>query len=90
MGRKKLSEMTPWERVEQRLEGLTNEEAADIAARIMGQIVAKRHFINNDLKEYMKGWRDKMIDYAIEFGEEQSMSIALARSVQKMESKEKC
>lgn len=51
--RKKLSEMTPFERVRPRLEGLTLEEAEDVAVNILAQIVAKRVYLRGDY-EYMK------------------------------------
>lgn len=43
---KKLADMTPFERVSQRLKGLTNEEAEDVAVQILAQVVAKKVVIH--------------------------------------------
>lgn len=48
--RKKLKDMTPFERVEPRLKGLSNEEAEDVAVQIIAQVFAKHIYI------YIQGW----------------------------------
>ena len=45
---KKLADMTPFERVSKRLEGLTNEEAEDVAVQILAQVVAKKVVIHGE------------------------------------------
>lgn len=64
--RKKLKDMTPWERVEKRLQGLTNEEAEGIAFRILGQTTAKRVYVEGEdigeiAKEYGKRHMEAVI-----------------------------
>lgn len=51
--RKKLSEQTPWERVLPRLKGLTDQEAEDVAVRILAPIMAKHVYIKRDGKTYL-------------------------------------
>lgn len=46
--------MTPFERVEPRLKGLTNEEVEDVAVRMLAQVFAKHIHIFKDGNEYYK------------------------------------
>lgn len=75
--RKKLAEMTPWERVEQRLRGLTNEEVEDVALKILAQLMAKHIHVFEDGKEYFHGFLEKLAEETVKYEREHSMELAM-------------
>lgn len=75
---KKLSEMTPWERVEPRLKGLSNEEAEDVAIKILAQIAAKHYYVFNDFEEWAKRvFRDKLWDAILDYKDKHAFELSL-------------
>ena len=57
---KKLADMTPFERVSKRLEGLTNEEAEDVAVQILAQVVAKKVVIHGGREDVFLALMEKI------------------------------
>lgn len=57
---KKLSDMTPYERVVQRMKGLTNEEAEDVAVQILAQVVAKKLVVFGQREEIFLSLMEKI------------------------------
>ena len=51
--RKKLSEMTPIEKVEQRMKGMTWEEAEDVGVEILARCMALHAYARKDGEEYL-------------------------------------
>lgn len=80
--RKKLQEMTPYERVEPRLKGLSNEEAEDVAVRILAQIVAKHVHIKKDGEEYFRHLMKTIADAADKYTQDHSFELALGYVVE--------
>lgn len=78
---KKLSEMTPWERVLPRLKGLSNEQAEEVAVKILAQIMAKHVWIKKDGEEYISSLMKKICVAADEYGQEHSMLLAIGSVV---------
>lgn len=64
--RKKLAEMTPFERVESRLKGLTNEEAEDVAMTILANLFIKHTYVLKDGEEWLKQLIPKLGEKAMQ------------------------
>lgn len=82
--RKKLNEMTPYERVAPRLKGLSNEEAEDVAVTILSQVLAKRAYIDED-KDCVHNLMMRLCKEADEYAERFKFDIALVKAVKKLE-----
>lgn len=75
--RKKLKDMTPFERVEPRLKGLSNEEADDV--QIIAQVFAKHIYIFKDGEEYYKGLMHRIAEATREYTKKHSFELAAGR-----------
>ena len=75
---KKLSEMEPFERVEPRLKGLTNEEAEDVAVKILAQVIAKHVYSIKDGDEYVTKLLEKLFKASDDYAKNHSMELAMA------------
>ena len=84
--RKKLKDMTPFERVEQRLKGLSNEEAEDVAVQIIAQVAAKRVHIFKD-EEYFGKLGRKLIEATAKYAKQHSFELALGSAIEKHKDK---
>lgn len=78
--RKKLSEMTPFERVLPRLKGLSNDESEDVAVKNLGQVVAKHIFVNGEGADYFDALVKKICDATDQYKEEHSLELSIARA----------
>lgn len=76
--KKKLSEMEPYERVEPRLRGLTNDEAEDVAVKILSQVLAKHVYSIKDGDEYIKKLFAKICKAADDYAKEHSFELAMS------------
>ena len=83
--RKKLSEMTPFERVIPRLKGISNEEAEEVAIKILAQLVAKHVYIEEDGGEYLSSLMKKICESADTYRQEHAGELALAAAVKQQE-----
>lgn len=81
---KKLSEMTPFERVLPRLKGLSNEEAEEVAVNILAQVVAKHVWIEKDGEEYIPSLMHKICHAADKYSQEHSFELAMGSVVKRM------
>lgn len=84
MARKKLADMTPYERVEERLVGLSNEEVEDIAIKMLAQIVAKAVYIRGD-EQYIMQLVKRICEKADEFAKDHSLEIAMGKVIYEQE-----
>ena len=76
--RKKLADMTPFERVEQRMIGVSNEEAEEIAAKILGRLLAKyTHAQNKDPYEFFDRIMKMIINEATAYTKAHSLELAI-------------
>ena len=85
--RKKLKDMTPFERVEPRLKGLSNEEADDVAVQIIAQVFAKHIYIFKDGEEYYKGLMHRIAEATRKYTKEHSFELALGSTIEKHKDK---
>ena len=83
--RKKLSEMTPFERVLPRLKGLSNDESEDVAVKILGQVVAKHIFVNGEGADYFDALVKKICDATDQYKDKHSLEISIARAIKRQE-----
>lgn len=78
MSRKKLSEMTPFERVEQRMKGMSYEEAEDVAVEILARCTCLHIYVRKDAKEWIANTMERIGKRADEFSQEHSFEISAA------------
>lgn len=70
MTRKKLSEMTPIERVDQRMKGMSWEEAEDVGVEILARCMALHVYSRKDGKEWFDNTMKRIIERAQEWKDE--------------------
>lgn len=81
MARKKLSEMTPYERVDSRMKGMSWEEAEDVGVEILAKCLALHIFAREDVDEYMPKLFKRVLDRAFEWARTKgSFPLAMAKS----------
>ena len=79
--RKKLSEMTPYERVDSRMKGMSWEEAEDVGVEILARCAALHIFAREDVDEYMPKLFERVFVRAFEWAKtEGSFPLAMAKS----------
>lgn len=79
--RKKVSEMTPYERVDSRMKGMSWEEAEDVGVEILAKCLALHIFAREDVDEYMPKLFKRVVDRSFEWARtEGSFSLAMAKS----------
>lgn len=76
--------MTPYERVEQRLAGLSNEEVEDIAIKMLAQTVAKAVYIRGD-EQYIMQLVKRICEKADEFAKNHSFEITMGKVIHEQE-----
>ena len=81
MARKKLSEMTPYERVDSRMKGMSWEEAEDVGVEILARCIALHLFAREDIEEYLPKLFKRIRVRACEWARtEGSFPLAMAKS----------
>lgn len=78
MPRKKLSEMTPIERVDQRMKGMTWEEAEDVGVEILARCLALHMYARKDGVDRFDKTSKRIIERAQEWKDEGNNSWILA------------
>lgn len=78
MARKKLSEMTPVERVSSRMKGMTWEEAEDVGVEILAKCVAIHLYAHEDGEEYYKKLMKRILKHCDEWAGKNAVTLALA------------
>ena len=78
MPRKKLSEMTPFERVEQRMKGMSFEEAEDVAVEILARCTCLHICVRKVAKELIANTLERIGKRADEFSQEHSFELSAA------------
>lgn len=76
---KKLADMTPFERVSQRLKGLTNEEAEDVAVQILAQVVAKKVVIHGGREDVFLALMEKIAKAGDEYIQTHAGLLAMGK-----------
>lgn len=78
MSRKKLSEMTPIERVDQRMKGMTWEEAEDVGVEILARCMALHTYARKDGEEFFKNVMERICKRAEEWAKTHTAILAFA------------
>ena len=79
--RKKLSEMTPYERVDSRMKGMSWEEAEDVGVEILARCIALHVFAREDTEEYLPKLFKRLRVRACEWANhEGSFPLAMAKA----------
>lgn len=88
MKKKKLAEMTPIERMNKLMEGLSWEEAEEVGAEILARCFAKHKHVLKDEDKFMDNILEKICERCNEWSHEHSWELAIA-SVMSKRDKEK-
>lgn len=88
MAKKKISEMTPIERVEQRMKGMTWEEAEDVGVEILARCLALHTFVRKDGVDWFEKVTNRIIERMDEWRKDNAFVLACA-SVANERQKEK-
>ena len=80
MGRKKLSEMTPIERVDQRMKGMSWEEAEDVGVEILARCLALHIFARKDGMDWYDKVLKRITERMDEWRKENAFVLAMAKS----------
>ena len=90
MARKKLADMTPIERMNKLMDGLSWDEAEDVGAEILGRCLALHIYAREEDEEYMKALFRKVVDKANEWRKSDygAYVLAWAHQAWKYEQKE--
>lgn len=78
MPRKKLSAMTPIERVDQRMKGMSWEEAEDVGVEILARCLSLHVHVRKDGEEYIDHLLKRVLERATEWTKEHSFELAMA------------
>lgn len=78
MNRKKLSDMTPIERVDRRMKGMTWEEAEDVGVEILARCLSLHVHVRKDGEEYIDLLLKRLLERATEWTKEHSFELAAA------------
>lgn len=78
MARKKLSEMTPFERVGQRMKGLTWEEAESIAVEILARCLSLHLYVRKDAEQWWEQFEKNLSNRTYEWKNENALDLAMA------------
>lgn len=76
--KKKLSEMTPIERVEQRMKGMSWEDAEDVGVEILARCLALHIYARKDGVEYFERLTKRIIERTDSWRKEASGILAMA------------
>ena len=88
MGRKKLSEMTPIERVDQRMKGMSWEEAEDVGVEILARCLALHHFARKDGVEWFDKTMNRIFERTDGWRKENAFGLACAAVAHEKQNKQ--
>lgn len=78
MVRKKLSEMTPIERVEERMKGMTWEEAEDVGVEILARCLGLHVHVRKDGEEYLNKIMKRICTQCVKWSQDNAHVLAAA------------
>ena len=89
MSGKKLSDMSPIERVERCMEGMNWEEAEDVGVEILARCMSLHMSVYDEGEGYVKHLLGRLLDRTKEWTEEHLYMLAMARIGIKLEKEAK-
>lgn len=73
--------MTPIERMNKLMKGLSWDEAEEVCREMMARCVAYHVFVCHDGEEFMHSWTDDIVNRSLEWSKKHSFELAAASVV---------
>lgn len=86
--RKKLAEMTPIERMNKLMKGLSWEEAEEVGVEILARCAALHFHVHGDGEEFVIGLGEKIVNETNRWSKEHSWELAIASVMSKRDKKD--
>ena len=86
--RKKLAEMTPIERMDKLMKGLSWEETEVVGAEILARCLARHKHVLKDEDKFMNNILEKICERCNEWSHEHRWELAIASVISKRDKKE--
>ena len=88
MARKKLSDMTPIERVERVMKGASWEDAENVGIEILARCISFNYVVNKGGKGYMEKLFARLGDRVQTWTDEHATQLAMGRVAKELQEKE--
>ena len=88
MSRKKISEMTPIERVDRTMKGVSWEDAESVGIEILARCISFNYFVNKGGNEYMEKLFARLGDRVQTWTDEHATQLAMGRVAKERQEKE--
>lgn len=88
MARKKLSDMTPIERVDRVMKGASWEDAENVGIEILARCISLNLYVNKGGEGYMKKLFARLVDRVQTWTDAHATQLAMGRVAKKREEKE--
>ena len=88
MSRKKMSEMTPIERVDRVMKGASWEDAENVGIEILARCISFNFFVNKSGNEYMEKLFARLGDRVQTWTDEHTTQLAMGRVAKERQEKE--
>ena len=88
MSRKKISEMTPIERVDRVMKGVSWEDAENVGIEILARCISFNYVVNKGGKGYMEKLFARLGDRVQTWTDEHSTQLAMGRVAKELQEKE--
>ena len=88
MSRKKMSEMTPIERVDRVMKGVSWEDAENVGIEILARCISFNYFVNKGGKGYMEKLFARLGDRVQTWTDEHTTQLAMGRVAKERQEKE--
>lgn len=88
MTRKKMSELTPIERVDRVMKGASWEDAESVGIEILARCISFNYFVNKGGREYMEKLFARLGDRVQTWTDEHATQLAIGRVAKERQEKE--
>ena len=88
MARKKMSELTPIERVDRVMKGASWEDAENVGIEILARCISFNFFVNKGGKGYMEKLFARLVDRVQTWTDEHATQLAMGRVAKERQEKE--
>ena len=88
MSRKKISEMTPIERVDRVMKGASWEDAENVGIEILARCISFNYFVNKGGKDYMEKLFARLGDRVQTWTDAHATQLAIGRVAKERQKKE--
>ena len=88
MARKKMSELTPIERVDRVMKGASWEDAENVGIEILARCISFNYFVNKGGKDYMEKLFARLGDRVQTWTDDHATQLAIGRVAKERQEKE--